>query len=57
MSGWRVNNVNLAGLKITNANMAGAAISDARLEGATIEGVPVVDMLAYWREGHPGAAP
>ena len=52
MSGWRVRNVNLSGLRIEKANLAGASIVDGRLEGATIDGIAVVDLLAYWRAGH-----
>jgi uncharacterized protein YjbI with pentapeptide repeats len=52
MSGWRVHNVNLAGLHVDKANLAGASIVNARLDGATIDGVAVADMLAYWRAGH-----
>jgi uncharacterized protein YjbI with pentapeptide repeats len=52
MSGWRVQNANLAGLKLAKANLAGASFIDARLDGATIEGVPITDLLAFWRAGH-----
>src|SRR5260370_22007841 len=55
MSGWRVHNVNLAGLRIDQANLAGASIVNGRLEGMTIEGLPVTDLLAFWREGHKAA--
>ena len=52
MSGWRVHDVNLAGLRIDKANLAGASIVNARLDGMTIEGVPVTDLLSFWRAGH-----
>jgi hypothetical protein len=42
MSGWRIHNVNLAGLKIEKANLA----------GAIIDGIAVTDMLEFWRAGH-----
>ena len=50
--GWRVHNVNLAGLRVDKANLAGAFIVNARLDGATIDGIAVTDLLAYWRAGH-----
>ena len=52
MSGWRVHNVNLAGLRIDKANLAGASIVNALLDGMTIEGVPVTDLMSFWRAGH-----
>jgi hypothetical protein len=42
MSGWRIHNVNLAGLRSEKANPA----------GAVIDGIAVTDMLEYWRAGH-----
>jgi uncharacterized protein YjbI with pentapeptide repeats len=50
-----VHNVNLSGLRIEMANLDGASIVHARLEGMTIEGLPVTDLLAFWREGHKAA--
>ena len=44
MSGWRVHDVNLAGLRIDKANLAGASIVNALLDGMTIDGVPVTDL-------------
>jgi uncharacterized protein YjbI with pentapeptide repeats len=52
MSGWRVHNVNLSGLRVEDANLAGASIVKGRLEGMTIDGIPVTELLAYWRAGH-----
>jgi uncharacterized protein YjbI with pentapeptide repeats len=52
LSGSKFDDVNLAGLKLAKVNLAGASFVDARLDGATIEGVPVTDLLAYWRAGH-----
>jgi uncharacterized protein YjbI with pentapeptide repeats len=52
LSGSRSDDVNISGWRVHNANLAGASISDARLDGATIGGVPVTDLLAFWRAGH-----
>jgi uncharacterized protein YjbI with pentapeptide repeats len=47
--GWKLDDVNLAGLKIVKANLAGASISQGRMEGMTIEGILVSDLLAAYR--------
>ena len=52
MSGWQVRKANLSGLRIDGANLAGASIVNGRLDGMTIEGIPVTELLAYWRAGH-----
>jgi uncharacterized protein YjbI with pentapeptide repeats len=54
MSGWRVHDVNLAGLKIDKANLAGASITKGRMEGMTIEGILVSDLLAAYRASTSG---
>jgi hypothetical protein len=54
MSGWRVHDVNLAGLKIVKANLAGASITQGRMEGMTIDGIPVSDLLAAYRASKSG---
>jgi uncharacterized protein YjbI with pentapeptide repeats len=32
-------------------DLSGAVLSNARLDGAVIDGVPVADLLARWRDG------
>jgi uncharacterized protein YjbI with pentapeptide repeats len=49
LSGWKLHDVNLAGLKIVHANLAGASITQGRIEGMTIEGILVSDLLAVYR--------
>ena len=53
MSNWRVEDVNLAGLKLTNANLTNAVISNCTVEGATLDGIPIVALLAAWRQLNP----
>jgi uncharacterized protein YjbI with pentapeptide repeats len=48
MSGWRVRNVNLAGLRVEDANLAGASLSGCRMDGMTIDGIEVSDLLKVW---------
>jgi uncharacterized protein YjbI with pentapeptide repeats len=54
MSGWRVDQVNLAGLRLSRANLAGASITNCRLEGMTVEGIPVTDLLKAYRAAQTG---
>ena len=51
-SGWRIRDANLAGLRVEKANLCGASITAANVDRMTIDGLPVADLLEYWRAGH-----
>jgi uncharacterized protein YjbI with pentapeptide repeats len=42
--------VNLSGAVFSNANLTGAAISESMTDGMTIDGIPVSELLAVWRD-------
>jgi uncharacterized protein YjbI with pentapeptide repeats len=50
LTGWQVNDVNLSGSVFQNLNLSGAVLNNCRLTGVTIDGVPLDEMIAAWRQ-------
>ena len=47
-----VHDADLWGSAFDEAHLACASSVNALLDGMTIEGVPVADLLSFWRAGH-----
>ncbi|CUH39705.1 secreted effector protein PipB2 [Jannaschia seosinensis] len=43
--------VNLTGAALRDVNLTGVEIVDSEIDGMTIDGIPVADLLARWRDG------
>jgi uncharacterized protein YjbI with pentapeptide repeats len=50
LSGSQFNDANLSGARIQNVNLSGARFDNCRMTGVTIDGVPVEEMLAVFRQ-------
>jgi hypothetical protein len=49
MSGSSFDDIDMSGWRVNDVNLAGAAFSNCRIDGMTIEGILVSDLLQAYR--------
>jgi len=55
MTGWKVVDVNLAGLSLKKSSLRGAVFTECNFDGATIDGIAVSDLLDCWNKNRAAA--
>lgn len=50
MTGWYVSDVNLSGSRFQDINLSGAAFSNCRMTGVMLDGVPLEEIVAVYRQ-------